>query len=254
MTRQKYVAGNWKMHGSLATNQILLESIRSGICGQDSRVQVAVCVPYPYIAQTRSVLADTPVAWGAQDVSEYDQGAYTGEVSAAMLRDWDCQCVIIGHSERRTLFGDTDERVAAKTAAALKAGLQPIVCVGETLDEREAGITDTVVLRQLDAVLACCGTTALAQAKAVIAYEPVWAIGTGKTATSAQAQAVHAVLRGRIAEQDAAFATQVQIIYGGSVKPSNAAELFGQADIDGGLIGGAALSATDFLAICAAAQ
>ncbi len=249
MSRTKFVAGNWKMHGSLAGNLGLLTAVRAGSAGLNC--QVAVCVPYPYLAQAQSVLAGSAVVWGAQDVSEHAQGAYTGEVSAAMLNDFGCKYAIVGHSERRSYYGDTDAVVAAKYDAALKAGLVPILCVGETLAEREANVTAQVVTRQLEAVLAKSGVASLA--KAVIAYEPVWAIGTGKTATPAQAQEVHALIRARVAQGDAAVAAGVQILYGGSVKGSNAKELFGQPDIDGGLIGGASLLAEEFLAICAAA-
>jgi triosephosphate isomerase len=249
MSRTKLVAGNWKMHGSLAANLSLLDAVRTGAAGLKG--QVAICVPYPYLAQAQAVLAGSNVAWGAQDVSEHAQGAYTGEVSAAMLNDFGCRYAIVGHSERRSFYGDTDAVVAAKFDAALKAGLVPILCVGETLDEREANITAQVVTRQLDAVIAKSGVASLA--KAVIAYEPVWAIGTGKTASPAQAQEVHALIRARVAQGDAAVAAGVQILYGGSVKPGNAKELFGQPDIDGGLIGGASLVAADFLGICAAA-
>jgi triosephosphate isomerase len=248
MTRTKFVAGNWKMHGNLAANLSLLNAVRSGAAGL--KAQVAVCIPYPYLAQAQSVLAGGNVAWGAQDVSEHVQGAYTGEVSAGMLKEFGCCCAIVGHSERRSFYGDTDAVVAAKFDTSLKAGLTPILCVGETLQEREADITVKVVTRQLDAVIAKSGVAALG--KAVIAYEPVWAIGTGKTATPAQAQEVHAMIRARVAQGDAAIAAGIQILYGGSVKPGNALELFGQPDIDGGLIGGAALVAGDFLAICAA--
>lgn len=236
------------MHGSLADNLSLLTAVKAGAAAL--KAQVAVCVPYPYLAQAQSVLGGGNVAWGAQDVSEHSHGAYTGEVSAAMLGDFGCRYVIVGHSERRSYYGDTDAVVAAKTEAALKANLIPIVCVGETLAEREAGITGEVVTRQLDAVVARIGVDALA--KCVVAYEPVWAIGTGKTASAAQAQEVHALLRTRVAKDSAAVAAGLQILYGGSVKPGNAKELFGQPDIDGGLIGGAALVAADFLAICAA--
>jgi triosephosphate isomerase len=248
MTRTKFVAGNWKMHGNLAANLSLLNAVRSGAAGL--KAQVAVCIPYPYLAQAQSVLAGGNVAWGAQDVSEHVQGAYTGEVSAGMLKEFGCCYAIVGHSERRSFYGDTDAVVAAKFDTSLKAGLTPILCVGETLQEREADITVKVVTRQLDAVIAKSGVAALG--KAVIAYEPVWAIGTGKTATPAQAQEVHAMIRARVAQGDAAIAAGIQILYGGSVKPGNALELFGQPDIDGGLIGGAALVAGDFLAICAA--
>jgi triosephosphate isomerase len=248
MARTKFVAGNWKMHGSLAANLALLTAVRAGAAGL--KADVAVCVPYPYLAQAQAVLAGGHVAWGAQDVSEHGQGAFTGEVSGAMLADFACRYVIIGHSERRSFYGDSDAVVAAKFSAALNAGLTPILCVGESLAEREGNITNEVVTRQLDAVIASSGVAALA--KAVVAYEPVWAIGTGKTATPAQAQEVHATIRARVAAADAAVAAGLQILYGGSVKAGNAKELFSQPDIDGGLIGGASLVADDFLAICAA--
>jgi triosephosphate isomerase len=246
---RKLVVGNWKMHGGLDANAALLGALRaagSPVC------PMAVCVPFPYLAQARAELQGSAIAWGAQDVNEHTSGAYTGEVSAAMLADFACRYVIVGHSERRALFGDSDERVAAKVKAALAGGLKPILCVGETLDEREQGATEAVVERQLAAVFQHAGTDALAAC--VIAYEPVWAIGTGRTATPEQAQAVHAFLRGRIAQWSGADrAAATTILYGGSVKPQNAADLFGQADIDGGLIGGASLVAEDFLAIVAAA-
>jgi triosephosphate isomerase len=249
--RTKLVAGNWKMHGSLAVNLGLLHAVRAGVV-QGSAAQVAVCVPYPYLGQARSVLDGSSVAWGAQDVSEHAQGAWTGEVSATMLTDFACRYTLVGHSERRSFYGDTDGVVAAKFAAALKARLIPILCVGESLAEREAGVTGDIVTRQLDAVIAQSGVGAFAHA--VVAYEPVWAIGTGRTASPAQAQEVHALIRARFARENVEIATGLQILYGGSVKAGNAAELFGQADIDGGLIGGAALVAEDFLAICAAAN
>lgn len=246
---RKLVVGNWKMHGGLDANAALLGALReAGGQGCPS----AVCVPFPYLQQAKSLLQGSAIAWGAQDLSEHAVGAYTGEVSGAMLNDFGCRYVIVGHSERRALFGDTDERVAAKVDAALAVKLQPILCVGETPDEREGGVTEAVVERQLKAVFERGGAAALAAC--VIAYEPVWAIGTGKTASPAQAQAVHAFIRGRLAAwcgDDVAARTT--ILYGGSVKPQNAAELFGQADIDGGLIGGASLVAGDFLAIVAAA-
>ncbi|OHC73115.1 MAG: triose-phosphate isomerase [Rhodocyclales bacterium RIFCSPLOWO2_02_FULL_63_24] len=246
--RAKLVAGNWKMHGSLAANLGLLHSVRDGVSG---RAEVAVCVPYPYLAQARAVLEGSSVAWGAQDVSEHAQGAWTGEVSGAMLADFGCRYVLVGHSERRSFFGDTDAVVAAKFAAALKSGLTPVLCVGESLAEREAGITGEVVTRQIDAVLAVTGVDDFA--RAVVAYEPVWAIGTGRTASPEQAQQVHALIRARFARDRSDVAAGLRILYGGSVKANNAAELFGQADIDGGLIGGASLVAADFLVICAAA-
>jgi triosephosphate isomerase len=211
---------------------------------------VAVCVPYPYLAQTQAKLSGSTIAWGAQNLSQHAKGAFTGEVSAAMLNDFGCGYVIVGHSERRALYGESDTLVAEKYTVAQAAGLTPILCVGETLAEREDCITEQVVGRQLDAVIAKCGVGSLA--RAVVAYEPVWAIGTGVTATPDQAQSVHAFIRGKIRELDAAVAENLIIQYGGSVKGGNAAELFGQPDIDGGLIGGASLSAPEFLAICRA--
>ncbi len=246
--RTPLVAGNWKMNGSLTVNRELLQALRGA---RRSKAAMAVCVPFPYLAQVQTELAGSEIAWGSQDVSQHQQGAFTGEVSGGMIKEFGCRYAIVGHSERRTLYGETDAVVAAKYAAALKAGLSPILCVGETLAEREANVTADVVVRQLDAVLALSGVASLAQA--VIAYEPVWAIGTGRTASPEQAQEVHALIRARIAREDATVAAGVQILYGGSMKPGNAAELMAQADIDGGLIGGAALVAADFLAIAAAA-
>ena len=248
--RQKLVAGNWKMHGGLKTNQQLLQDVVAGVANLRGVVAV-VCVPFPYLAQAQSVLAGTPVGWGAQNLSEQAQGAFTGEVSAAMLQDFGCRYALVGHSERRAIYGESDTLVAEKFAAALAAGLRPILCVGETLAQREANQTVAVVSAQLDAVLSRVGVAAFSGA--VVAYEPVWAIGTGKTASSAQAQEVHAAIRAQIARADAKVAEGLQILYGGSVKPSNAVELFGMPDIDGGLIGGASLVAVDFLAICSAA-
>ena len=250
LMRTKLVAGNWKMNGSLASNAHLLAALSQAPFAS-LHAQLAVCVPYPYLSQAAAILAGTPVALGAQDVSEHAKGAFTGEVSAAMLADFGCQYVLVGHSERRSFYGDTDELVAAKFAAVSAAGLKPILCVGETLAEREAGTTMQVVSRQLDAVLAKSGVAALSAA--VIAYEPVWAIGTGRTASPAQAQEVHAQIRAQIELHDKAIAANVQILYGGSMKPDNAAELLRQTDIDGGLIGGASLVAEDFLAIARAA-
>lgn len=237
------------MHGSLQANAALLERLKSGMPGL--QCEVAVCAPFPYLAQLQALLASTQVRWGAQSVSEHVSGAYTGEVSAAMLCEFGCRYVLVGHSERRSLFGESDAVVAAKFVAAREAGLVPILCLGETLVEREAGATAAVVSRQLDAVIDRAGVAALASA--VVAYEPVWAIGTGVTASPAQAQEVHAAIRERVADLDAGLAEGLRILYGGSVKPQNAAELFAQDDIDGGLIGGAALVADDFLAICQAA-
>ncbi|MHB1186559.1 triose-phosphate isomerase [Thiobacillus sp.] len=245
--RKKLVAGNWKMHGSLAENAALLEALKPALAG----IEAVVCVPFPYLAQVQSALAGSSIAWGAQNVSEQAKGAFTGEVSASMLLDFGCKYVIVGHSERRSLYGESDELVASKYMAAQAAGLIPILCVGELLAERESGMTEAVVARQLDAVIKAAGVASLA--KAVVAYEPVWAIGTGKTASPEQAQAVHAFIRGKIAERDAAVANGLSIQYGGSVKAVNAAELIAQPDIDGGLIGGASLVADEFIAICRAA-
>lgn len=249
--RRKLVVGNWKMHGSLSANQQLLEGVKHGLASLQG-TGYAVCVPFPYLAQAQQLLADSNLQWGAQNVHQLDKGAYTGEVSALMLADFGCSYVIVGHSERRSLYGESNRLVAEKFAAAQQAGLQPILCVGETLEQREAEQTETVVAEQLDAVIALCGAAALA--KAVVAYEPVWAIGTGKTATPEQAQAVHAYIRQRVAAHDAAVAQGVCLLYGGSVKASNAAELFAMQDIDGGLIGGASLIVDDFVAICRAAH
>jgi triosephosphate isomerase len=248
--RKRLVAGNWKMHGSIQQNAALLDRIKVGVAGL--ACDVAVCPPYPYLGQVQSLLAGSSVAWGAQSVSEHAVGAFTGEVSATMLVEFGCRYVLVGHSERRALNGETDQMVAAKFAAAQKAGLIPVLCVGESLAEREAGATDIVVARQLSAVLECSGVAAMASA--VVAYEPVWAIGTGVTASPDQAQEVHAAIRAQVSALDVEVASGLRILYGGSVKPQNALELFGQADIDGGLIGGAALVADDFLAICLAAN
>ena len=243
--RDKLVVGNWKMNGGLRSNAALLDALAAEWAAAPGR-SLAVCVPFPYLGQAQAALTGTAVAWGSQNVSEHRAGAYTGEVAATMLADFGCRYAIVGHSERRQFFGDTDDVVAAKTAQALAAGITPIVCVGESLAEREAGATEAVVLRQLDAVLA---TVASELERIVIAYEPVWAIGTGRTASPAQAQAVHARLRQRLT---AAGAADVAVLYGGSVKPDNAAALFAMGDIDGGLIGGASLQARDFLAIARA--
>lgn len=247
--RRKLIAGNWKMNGSLAANDSLLDGIKAGL--EQPSCAIAVCVPAPYFAQCQSSLAGTPVAWGGQDVSVHDSGAYTGEIAGSMLRDFGCSYVIIGHSERRTYHGETNELVARKTQSALKAGLTPILCVGESLAERESGRTAEVVGGQLDAVLAMLDAADVR--KIVIAYEPVWAIGTGKTATPVMAQEVHALLRSRLAAKDGGASEVVQILYGGSMKPDNAGELLSMPDIDGGLIGGASLKAADFLAIIKAA-
>ena len=248
--RGRLVAGNWKMHGSRAANPALLDAVLSGLSRLPG-VECAVCVPFPYLSETSARLAGSTLGLGAQTVSEFASGAYTGEVSAAMLADFGCRFVLVGHSERRGLFAETDAQVAAKFAAAAKAGITPVLCVGETLEEREGGRTEQVVARQLDAVLKVSGAAALGGA--VLAYEPVWAIGTGRTASPQQAQEVHAFLRGRVAGEDAGVASKLRILYGGSVKPGNAAEIFAMKDVDGGLIGGASLVPEDFLAICNAA-
>jgi triosephosphate isomerase (TIM) len=248
--RTKLVVGNWKMFGSLAENAALLDAVRGG-APVGGGVEAAVCVPFPYLAQAQQALTGSAVTWGAQNMSEFAKGAYTGEVSAAMLCDFGCRYVIVGHSERRTLYGEDSNLVARKARVALDARLVPIICVGETLAEREANVTERVVGEQLDAATGVVGADGLA--RSVVAYEPVWAIGTGRTATPEQAQAVHAFIRGRVTKLDAKVASNLLILYGGSVKANNAASLFAMADIDGGLIGGAALVATEFLAICAAA-
>ena len=247
--RRKLVAGNWKMHGSLAENEALLSGLLAGM--GDVKAGVAVCVPFPYLAQVQAKLTGSAIAWGAQNLSQQAKGAFTGEVSASMLKDFACTYVIVGHSERRAIYGESDALVAEKFAAVQSAGMTPILCVGESLEEREAGVTEAVVARQMDAVIAKCGVAALS--KSVLAYEPVWAIGTGKTASPEQAQAVHEFIRAKVRALDAAVAEGLVIQYGGSMKAANAVELLGQPDIDGGLIGGAALVAEEFLAICRAA-
>ena len=247
--RRTLIVGNWKMNGSLAANAVLLAGIKSGP-GQRA-CDVAVCVPAPYLAQCQAELAGSAIAWGAQDLSIHESGAWTGEVSAAMLLDFACKYVIVGHSERRAYHCESDALVAQKTACALRAGLIPIVCVGETLAEREAGRTDAVVGRQIDTVLEAVDARALANI--VVAYEPVWAIGTGRTATPQMAQEVHAALRAKLAAKNSSTAVNVRILYGGSMNPDNAQALLAMPDIDGGLIGGAALKVADFLAICQAA-
>lgn len=249
--RQPLVAGNWKMNGSRTSVRELLDGVKAGI-GDVTTAEVAVCSPHIFLCDVQQQLEGTPIAWGGQDVSVHESGAYTGETSGGMLAEFGCKYVIIGHSERRTYHGETDQLVAEKFSAARKAGLVPICCVGETLEEREGGITETVVGRQVDAVIAHCGIEMLGEG--VIAYEPVWAIGTGKTASPEQAQEVHAFIRGRVAQANAAVAEGLQVLYGGSMNPGNAADLLAQPDIDGGLIGGASLKAADFLAIALAAN
>ena len=249
--RKALVAGNWKMNGDEVANAALVDAIVTGI-PEGGRVDLLVCPPFPYLSSVAGQLAGSKLMLGAQTVSEHAGGAFTGEVSAAMLMELGCCYVIVGHSERRALFAETNETVAKKFAAALAAGLTPILCVGETLDDREAGRTETVIDEQLQAVLAQSGVEGIQ--RAVIAYEPVWAIGTGKTATPDQAEDVHRYIRRRIAVHDAGVAAGVQILYGGSVKGDNAQALFRMPDIDGGLIGGAALKAEDFLSIAGAAS
>jgi triosephosphate isomerase len=251
---RRLVAGNWKMNGSLDANAALLQALASQVsAGAAAPCRVVVCVPTPYLQQTKALLDGSPVAWGAQDVSAHAKGAYTGEVSAAMLREFGCTYAIVGHSERRQYHGESDDLVARKAVSALAGGLTPIVCVGETLDEREAERTEEIVGRQLDAVLERLQGEVV---RTVIAYEPIWAIGTGRTATPDQAQAVHRMLRERLRSVvtvgDAARA--IPLLYGGSVKADNADELFARADIDGGLVGGGSLNAAEFLAICGEAS
>ncbi len=243
--RRKLVVGNWKMNGSRPANAELLSAL---LTARPYRLDVAVCVPFVYIQETAATLAGSDIRWGAQDVSQHEQGAYTGEISAAMLSECGCRYAIVGHSERRAYHAEGDALVALKAQAALARGVTPIVCVGETLEEREAGQTEAVVKRQLSAVI---HTLAHCAAEMVVAYEPVWAIGTGRTASPEQAQAVHAVLRAQL-QAATGRADTMKILYGGSVKADNAATLFAQADIDGGLIGGASLKAADFIAICRA--
>ena len=249
--RQAMVAGNWKLNGTSSSAQSLSSEIATAL-REGTPVEVVVCPVVVHLATVQSSIASSPLKLGAQTVSDQDTGAFTGEVSAAMLAEAGCDYVIVGHSERRALYGEDSAAVAAKFVAAQRAGLTPILCVGETLEQRESGDTENTVAEQLDAVLELAGVEALN--RAVVAYEPVWAIGTGKTATPDQAQAVHAFIRGRIAVRDQAVADAVRILYGGSVKPDNAQELFSEADIDGGLIGGAALKSADFVAICRAAE
>jgi triosephosphate isomerase len=249
--KQKLIAGNWKMNGGLAANEALVQGVRQGLSAAlaGQHAQVAVCVPSAYLAQVQQLTHGSGIDLGSQDVSAHEQGAYTGEISAAMLKDFGVRYAIVGHSERRQYHAETDEVVAAKAQRALAAGITPIVCVGETLAEREANKTEEVVKRQLAAVIHLNGHCI---SEIVVAYEPVWAIGTGKTATPAQAQAVHAVLRAQLAAATE-HAERVHILYGGSMNAANAAELLAQPDIDGGLIGGAALKPADFLTIIGAA-
>lgn len=248
--RQPLVAGNWKMNGTREGAQRLAQDIIQGL-KVGHAAEVLVCPPFVHLAEVSRALKGSEVLLGAQSLCAEENGAYTGEVSGAMLKEFDCRYAIVGHSERRSLYGEGDAQVARKFMAAQKAGLVPILCVGETLAEREAGETPKVVARQLEAVLVTAGIEAFA--RAVVAYEPVWAIGTGRTAKSEQAQEVHALIRGQLKARDVKISSTVRLLYGGSVKASNAAELFSMPDIDGGLVGGASLDAREFLAICAAA-
>ncbi len=251
--RRRLVAGNWKMHGTRDTIQSLVSGIKAGIA-DIKRADVALCPPFVYLNDVAAMLEGTSIALGAQDICQVaDEGAYTGEVSAAMLRECGCHYVIVGHSERRHIYNEGDTLVAEKYIAAQTRGLTPILCVGETLDQREAGETHSVISNQLDALFVLEGGVDSLE-RAVIAYEPVWAIGTGKTASPEQAQDVHDFIRRKVAEHNLAIAEQLVILYGGSVKGANAAELFAMPDIDGGLIGGASLKAGEFLEICAAAE
>ena len=248
--RQPLVAANWKMNGTLASMKPLVDAIKTGLEGSD--VEVAICAPYVYLPELSQRLQGSGIATGAQNVSEHESGAYTGEISTTMLNEFNCHYIIVGHSERRSLYGESDAMVAEKFAQVQSAAMLPILCIGEHLAEREAGITEEVVSRQLDAVLEKVGIGAFSQA--VIAYEPVWAIGTGLTATKDQAQEVHAFIRQRLGEQDSTIAASIRLLYGGSVKADNANDLFSMTDVDGGLIGGASLKAEDFLAICHATR
>jgi triosephosphate isomerase len=245
--RRSLVVGNWKMNGTRESVRRLLAEILAGV-GESDRADVGVCVPYVFIPEVADKLKGSRVLLGAQNVADQESGAFTGEISAAMLKEFGCRLVIVGHSERRILYGESDQSVAKRYAKAIEHGLLPILCVGETLEQREAGETFAVIDQQLGAVLNSAGVRSLANA--VIAYEPVWAIGTGKTATTEQAQEVHAYIRSKISNQDRAIGESIQILYGGSVKADNAADLFAMPDIDGGLVGGASLDAQSFLAIC----
>jgi triosephosphate isomerase (TIM) len=246
--RQVMVAGNWKMNGSRDSVKQLIEGIKAGVGAV--KAEIVVCPTYVFIPEVADSISGAGIKLGAQNVSKHDAGAFTGEVAGPMLKDFGVEYVIIGHSERRSLYGENNEVTAVKYAAALKHGLKPIFCIGETLEERDSGVTETVISRQLDAILESSGVASMANA--VLAYEPVWAIGTGKTASPEQAQEVHSFIRNKIAGLDGDIAAGLRILYGGSMNPGNAAELIAQPDIDGGLIGGASLKADDFLTICKA--
>jgi len=248
--RQPMVAGNWKMNGSSDSVKELVAGIKEGM-GSVNNAEVVVCPPAVYIPRVSGAADGSNIKIGSQNICDQDSGAFTGEISGTMLKDVGCEYAIVGHSERRALYGESDELVAQRFAAARRNGVKPILCIGETLEERESGATNDVCARQIDAVIALEGVEALADG--VIAYEPVWAIGTGKTASPEQAQEVHAFIRGKIAALNADVADGLRLLYGGSMNAANAAELLGQPDIDGGLIGGASLKPADFLAICQAA-
>jgi len=251
MSRRPLVVGNWKMNGTRASSMQLVADILAGLPG-DARADVGVCPSAVFIPEVAAALAGKNVRLGAQNVADQDEGAYTGEISAAMLREFNCTLAIVGHSERRAIYGETDALVAARYAKAIAHGVTPILCVGETLEEREANATFKVVDQQMAAVLDLCGVESLK--KAVIAYEPVWAIGTGRTATPEQAQSMHTFIRSQIAERDPGVANRVRILYGGSVNPSNASQLLAMPDIDGGLIGRCSLNPNEFIEICRAAS
>jgi len=245
--RRSLVVGNWKMNGSREKSRALLDNILKGL-GQDLKSDVGVCPPFVHLSEVALALQGSSVLLGSQNVADQDEGAFTGEISALMLKEFGCRLAIVGHSERRIIYGESSALVAARYAKAIEHGLIPILCIGETLEERESERTFDVIGEQLDAVLNTAGVASLA--KAVIAYEPVWAIGTGRTASTEQAQEVHCWIRSRIARLDSDVAENLQVLYGGSVKPDNAAALFSMPDIDGGLIGGASLDANSFLKIC----
>jgi len=254
--RRKLVVGNWKMHGDITSNQTLLESIVNGV-RELNNADYVVCVPSPYLFQARELLKNTNVSWGGQNVNQHEQGAFTGAVAPHMLTDLGCTYVLLGHSERRSLFHETNLTASARFEAAIKAGLTPILCVGETLAEHDAGLTEVIVASQMDAVMATLDEHEFAlamQLNMVFAYEPVWAIGTGKMASPEHVQTVHEFIRNRIAKRNAQAATKVRILYGGSLKAKNVEDLFTMPDVDGGLIGGASLLANEFVAICRAAN
>lgn len=249
--RRKLVVGNWKMYGSLSSNRALLETLVKGL-DKYRQADYAVCVPHPYLAQAQSILDGTNIAWGGQNMHQFEGGAFTGSVAPHMLVDFGCRYVIIGHSERRGLCHESDLMVSAKFEAAVNVGISPILCLGETREEHETGQTEQVVARQLDAVLKVMGAEGVA--KGVLAYEPVWAIGTGRAAPPELAQHMHAFIRNRVANLDRLDAARLQIIHGGSVRVSNAAQLLSMPDIDGALVGNASLVAEQFIAICRAAN